>query len=294
MTSNHEVTLKDGRRLAFEEYGDAAGEPTVWFPGAPGNRLNPFLDAWGRECGLRFLSVDRPGYGRSTAQPDRRLVDLADDIAALADHVNLDRFSLAGVSGGGPAVLACAFGLGARVKTSVVVSGVAPPEAPQDNLSEAKIKARALVDHSPERYARTMSFGLWLARRLPSRMLAKAMAKGSPDTPEADKELLARDDVRDILLTSTRSLGWRDGKPTVMEMQLHHRPWGFDLAEITSPVQLWHGSADPSVPISAARFVADRIPDGHLTEIADAGHLLLFQSWRDIFTGLREAAQSRP
>jgi pimeloyl-ACP methyl ester carboxylesterase len=211
MTSDQEITLKDGRRLAFVEYGDAAGEPTVYFPGSPGNRLNPFLDAWGHECGLRFLSVDRPGYGRSTAQPDRRLVDLGDE-----------------------------------------------------------------------------GFGLWLARRLPPGTLTKAMAKGAPD---ADKELLARDDVRDLLLSSTRSMGWRDGRPAAMEMQLHGRPWGFDLAEVTSPVQLWHGGADNRAPISAARFVADRLPDGRLTEIADAGHLLLFQYWRDIFTGLRESAQ---
>ena len=288
MTSDQEITLKDGRRLAFVEYGDAAGEPTIYFPGSPGNRLNPFLDAWGHECGLRFLSVDRPGYGRSTAQPDRRLVDLGDDIGALADQVGLDRFSLAGVSGGGPAVLACAFGLGPRVKTSVVVSGVAPPEAPREGQSEAERKSLALIDSNPERYARTMGFGLWLARRLPPGTLTKAMAKGAPD---ADKELLARDDVRDLLLSSTRSMGWRDGRPAAMEMQLYGRPWGFDLAEVTSPVQLWHGGADNRAPISAARFVADRLPDGRLTEIADAGHLLLFQYWRDIFTGLRETAQ---
>jgi pimeloyl-ACP methyl ester carboxylesterase len=289
--SDQWITLKDGRKLAYVEYGDAAGEPTVYLPGSPGNRLNPFLDTWGRECGVRFLSVDRPGYGLSTAKPDRRLADLGDDVAELADHVGLERFSLAGVSGGGPAVLGCAVKLGERIKTSVIVSGAAPPEAPQDGLSAAKAKALTTLDHNPERYARQMGFGFWLASHLPSAMLAKAMAKGSADTPEADKRLLARPEVRDLLVASVQSLSWRDGKPTALEMQLHRRPWGFDVADISSHVQLWHGSADNSVPIGAARFLADRIPDGHLTEVADAGHLLMFQRWHDIFTGMFEAAQ---
>jgi pimeloyl-ACP methyl ester carboxylesterase len=288
--SDQGITLKDGRRLAFVEYGDPTGEPTVYLPGSPGNRLNPFLEIWGRECGVRFLSVDRPGYGRSSAKPDRRLADLGDDIAELADHLGLARFSLAGVSGGGPAVLGCAVRLGERVKTSVIVSGAAPPEAPQDGLSAAKVKALALLDSNPERYARQMSFGFWLAGHLPSGILAKAMTRGSADTPEADTKLLARPEVREILLASVRSLRWRDGRPTASEMQLYSRPWGFDLADISSHIHLWHGSADTSVPIGAARFVADRLPDGHLTEVPDAGHLLMFLRWPDIFTGLRTAA----
>ncbi|MFR9779844.1 hypothetical protein ACL02O_27785 [Micromonospora sp. MS34] len=46
--------------------------------------------------------------------------------------------------------------------------------------------------------------------------------------------------------------------------------------------------------MAAARHVAARLPDAHLTEVPDGGHLLMFQRWRDILTRLVAAARSRP
>jgi pimeloyl-ACP methyl ester carboxylesterase len=292
-TADRWIELKDGRKLGYAAYGDPDGEPTVYFPGSPGNRLNPFLDAWGRETGIRFLSVDRPGYGLSTPQPDRPLADLGHDIAELAHQVGLERFSLAGVSGGGPAVLGCAYTLGERIVTSVIISGVAPPQAPRDGLSHARIKAQAAIDTDAERYGRQMGIGLWVAAHLPASILTRAIAKGTADTPAADRELLARPDIRDLLVASARSMGRGEGRAAAAEMRQLSRPWGFDLGDVPAHVRLWHGSADTSVPIGAARFVAEHLPDGHLSEVPRAGHLLLFDRWRDIFTGLSEAARSR-
>jgi pimeloyl-ACP methyl ester carboxylesterase len=284
-TGDRRIELADGRKLAWAEYGDAGGVPTIYFPGAPGNRLNPFLDIWGRETGIRFLSLDRPGYGLSSPPPQRPLADLG--------QVGLQRFSLAGVSGGGPAVLGCAYTLGERIVTSVIVSEVAPPHAPRDGLSPARIKAQTAIDTDAERYGREMGIALWIAAHLPASILTRAIAKGTADAPAADRELLARPDIRDLLVASARSMGRGEGRAAAAEMRQYSRPWGFDLGDLPAQVRLWHGSADTSVPIGAARFVAEHLPDGHLSEVPQAGHLLLFDRWRDIFTGLSEAARSR-
>jgi pimeloyl-ACP methyl ester carboxylesterase len=57
------------------------------------------------------VTYDRPGYGRSDPQPDRRVLDAAADVAALVDHLQLETFVVMGVSGGGPHTLACTYAL---------------------------------------------------------------------------------------------------------------------------------------------------------------------------------------
>jgi len=78
--------------------------------------------------GLRLVTTSRPGYGDSSPQPGRRVVDVAADTAAVLTAIGADRCLIAGWSGGGPHALACGARLGAAVAV-LVIAGVAPYEA---------------------------------------------------------------------------------------------------------------------------------------------------------------------
>jgi pimeloyl-ACP methyl ester carboxylesterase len=66
------ITLRDGRTLAYAEYGDPDGKPVFYFHGTPGSRLEHHPDdAIARERGVRIITADRPGYGHSDFQPHR-------------------------------------------------------------------------------------------------------------------------------------------------------------------------------------------------------------------------------
>src|SRR6185312_3853086 len=107
--TEHRVRLADGRTLACLELGDPSGPPVLYFHGYPGSRLEARVAAAAaRRLGLRLLAVDRPGFGQSTFQTGRSIGAWAADVAALADRLALGRFSIVGVSGGGPYALACA------------------------------------------------------------------------------------------------------------------------------------------------------------------------------------------
>src|SRR4051794_8100368 len=125
--TNHLLALPDGRSLCFAEWGDPAGFPVLTLHGTPGSRLNRHPDAeqYAR-AGARVITYDRPGYGGSTRRPGRSVVDCVEDVAALADHLGLDRFAVTGGSGGGPHALAVAARLGDRVVRCRCVVGVAP------------------------------------------------------------------------------------------------------------------------------------------------------------------------
>ena len=52
-------------------------------------------------------------------------------------------------------------------------------------------------------------------------------------------------------------------------------PWGFNLADIQTPVQLWHGAHDRFVPFQHGQWLAAHLPgvDAHLSDID--GHITL-------------------
>jgi pimeloyl-ACP methyl ester carboxylesterase len=80
-------------------------------------------------CGVRVITYDRPGYGRSTRLKGRSIADAAGDVVAIADHLGLDQFGVIGVSGGGPHALAVAAKAPERVtRCATIVSG-APYDA---------------------------------------------------------------------------------------------------------------------------------------------------------------------
>jgi pimeloyl-ACP methyl ester carboxylesterase len=71
--------------------------------GTPGSRLalSPGFDdpEWLRQQRLRFIGVDRPGYGYSDPWPEASLLEGAEDFVWVADHLGLERFAALGVSG---------------------------------------------------------------------------------------------------------------------------------------------------------------------------------------------------
>ena len=44
------------------------------------------------------------------------------------------------------------------------------------------------------------------------------------------------------------------------------------VPQIRQPVRLLHGAGDTLMPVAAAEWLADTLPDGRLSIFADAGH----------------------
>jgi pimeloyl-ACP methyl ester carboxylesterase len=125
------VPLPDGRRVVIASHGDPRGWPLFLFHGIPVSRLgHEFTDAPAKERGVRVLYPDRPGIGLSDPRPGRTIYSYADDVAAMADALGLERFAVAGLSGGGPYALACGAKLPERVTAVGVMAGVGPSIGP--------------------------------------------------------------------------------------------------------------------------------------------------------------------
>src|SRR6516165_12664188 len=120
------VRLPDGRRLDLRVSGPAGGFPLVFHHGTPG-AATPIRvrERAAHARGLRLVTTSRPGYGDSSPQPGRSVVDVAADTAAVLAVIGADRCLVAGWSGGGPHALACGARLGAT-SAVLVIASVAP------------------------------------------------------------------------------------------------------------------------------------------------------------------------
>jgi pimeloyl-ACP methyl ester carboxylesterase len=83
-SSAEPVVLPDGRLLDVRVTGRAAGVPFVFHHGTPGAAV-PFraMERAAHARDLRFVTASRPGYGGSTRQPGRSVVDVVADTAAV-------------------------------------------------------------------------------------------------------------------------------------------------------------------------------------------------------------------
>jgi pimeloyl-ACP methyl ester carboxylesterase len=269
--SDERLTLRDGRTLAWREYGPPGGRPVLRFQGTPGSRYSrhPHEESYQR-LGVRAIVADRPGYGASSRLEGRGIAAVADDTAELLDHLGLDAVHVTGGSGGGPHALAFAALHPDRVRAATVVVGLAPLEeadtagliglnragwyaaregwdalhallAPvrEDLLRDPLAAFRAVMDAAPPEDVAVMQDPAW------QRVLVE--------------------DVTEALRPNAE--GWTDEGMALM------RPWDFEAADAACSVTWWHSEHDANAPIAAVRRLVARMNGVELRVWSEGGHL---------------------
>ena len=252
------LELDDGRTIGYATWGDSEGTPVFIGHGTPGSRLdrNPGLDdpLWVHRQRLRFVGVDRPGYGYSDPWPEASLLDCAGDFVRVADHLGLERFWALGVSGGAPYVIALGVLAPERVGRVALVSGadvgMDEEETQEELVAELGEEARMLRDAPDEWYAGFVA-----------------------EVTEVDRRVLERPEVRataiEMFQEAVRqgAVGWVD------DVVRLGRPWSFRLDEVVTDVRFHHGEEDANVPPEHAKELAERIPTSRLRLYPGEGHI---------------------
>jgi pimeloyl-ACP methyl ester carboxylesterase len=271
-----QIALRDGRRLAYAEYGSAGGKPIILCHGTPSSRVEGDLiidAAVATALGLWVIVPDRPGIGCSDFQPGRRIVDWPTDVTELAAALDLDTFAVLGSSGGAPYAAACGALIPERIRTVGLMGGIAPADAP-GVLAAMNAPLRIMMRLA--RFAPALLRGLF---RLNLRAMQsedqrrRAGARMAASVPEPDRTLFQRPEIRDGFMACFQESCRQGPQGPVWDEGLMARPWGFDLAAIEVNVLLWQGERDGNVPALHGRYLASAIPGCRATFYPDDAHL---------------------
>ncbi|GGL68853.1 alpha/beta hydrolase [Deinococcus aerolatus] len=276
-----DLTLKDGRTLHVYDTGtEGLTDPLAvfWHHGTPniGAPPEPLFGA-ARRLNIRWVSHDRPGYGGSSALPDRNVASAAGDVEQIADALGIAEFAVMGHSGGGPHALACAALLPERVLGVVSGAGLAPYGAagldyfggmtPSGAVSlrvaaagravkeayEASEPAFDPDTFTPADYAALSGPWGWLHRVV------------GPATAQGPGGLIA-DDLAYVA------------------------PWGFEPSQIGAPVLLLHGGQDRVVPEAHGEWLLAHLPTSELWCCPEDGHISVLGAGEAALEWLRARA----
>jgi pimeloyl-ACP methyl ester carboxylesterase len=255
---HHLLELDDGRNVGYATWGDPYGRPVFIGHGTPGASLDryPGLEdpEWVRRQRVRFVGVDRPGYGYSDPWPQASLLECAGDFVRVADELGLGHFAALGVSGGAPYVIALGALAPERVERVAVVCGAVvgleEGETPEELAEELGEEARMLREDPEGWYA--------------------GFAGGFPGV---DRRVLERPEVRPVVIEMFQEAMRRGAAGWVDDVLRVGRPWPFRLDEVAADVRFHHGEDDANAPPQHAKELAEGIPGSRLRLYPLEGHI---------------------
>ena len=270
MHETHTITLADGRKVGFIDYGPPSGTPVLWCHGGPGSRLEPqALAPAAARAGFRVIGIDRPGYGRSTPLPGRSIADWVHDGLAVADALHIVHLIAVGASTGGAYALALAAIAPERIRAVIACCA----------LTDMRWREGKALMTAPATAA------LWSAKNRDAAIVratdimgadgAKMLAQtddGAP-MPPADLALMQDPTFMAGMTSALPEMFAFSVQGYVDDRLADGVGWGsFDVQNVRCPVVVLHGEADNIVPVAHARHTAAIVPGAKLTVVPELGH----------------------
>ncbi|HVS81805.1 MAG TPA: alpha/beta fold hydrolase [Pyrinomonadaceae bacterium] len=235
-------------QIAFDDVGGGAG--IVLLHGYPFDRSMwreqiDFLIA----AGFRVVAPDLRGLGETKATSEiSTMDDMACDVAALMDKLEIDRAVVCGLSMGGYVAFEFVHLFPSRVRALILAGTRAPADNEQEKQVREQQAQRMLIEG--------MNFvaGATLRKLLAPRTLAEK------------PEVVAR--VREMILRSDPQ-----GAAAAQRGMALRRDHSDNLRRINVPTLVIVGREDPIRPVADAQFMHDRIRNSRLEVIEDAAHM---------------------
>jgi pimeloyl-ACP methyl ester carboxylesterase len=201
------------------------------------------------------LALDQRGHGDSDAptDDDYRVATMADDVAAFAGSLRLDRFALLGHSMGGRIAIQYAAAHAGRLERLIIVD-IGP-----DIALAGLQRVRDMMSQSPERIE-SEEWAVEYIRRA---------------NPLQDVDLLRQRVRHGLRRLPDGTLTWKYARG-LREMMRAGRRDAIDLWEplprIPCPTLVVRGAESDILSPEVAKKMTERLPDGRLVEIPGAGH----------------------
>lgn len=275
------VLVPVSRSRVVEAYvvGDPSAERAAFYNhGIPGSGFDAkAAEDIARECGIKIIGLSRPGMGRSTYDPHRKLRDWSNDVRRVADYHKINKATMMGFSGGGMYALAAAHDIPDRVDQTIIAASPAPSVFTGTNIN-ARLMYRtffALGRRTPDM---ATHLAVW-AMRLYQKWVG---GTSDPGMPEADKRVLLNSSAREMMGASVARAFAQGVSGVSKDVSVMSAPLYFRPKDIQGKVHILHGTDDISVDPQAADWWKDRLNDADSRIFKFEGHLFMVQPTDDI------------
>ncbi|MFM8843815.1 MAG: alpha/beta fold hydrolase [Actinomycetota bacterium] len=273
------LVLSDGRNFEFTRNGIKSDSAIILHAGTTQDITGwkIWLDTFA-EHGISVVAIGRSGYVGSTAKPGRITIDIANDVAELADFLGLKRMVNVGLSGGGQHAIAT--GLDPRSVGVVTTGSLAPFEELGDDFYLGMQQADL------DEYADALRDINDLVKRFQGWQNKDVGEQFTPKEVSANDKKAQQSPSWKILFEScelTMNAGW---DWVADDYSSYLKPWGFDPRDVKVPVVIWQGGLDKNVPPQHGKWLAANIPNSKLLLIEDESHVGLYINYE------RETMQS--
>jgi pimeloyl-ACP methyl ester carboxylesterase len=276
MTKSDAITLQDGRRLGYVEFGVPTGHPIFYFTGGTASGLfGQVLHSAAAQAGARIIAPDRPGIGLSNFQPGRVIGDWPDDVCQLADSLGIGRFSVMSESGGSPYAAVCALKLPERLTAAAIVAGTSPFDAPGvlDGMSAQNRLSALMILRIPSWLLNAMYWPTALMARHNPDGLRSQLAQSANGMCEVDRVVFKTPEYQDAILEAFCAAFRQGARGPILDLKLCAGSWGSWLPDIPMEIQLWYGEADQNTPAAMAHYLEQEIPRCRMTLFPNEGHV---------------------
>ena len=267
---SQKLEIAGGRTIHLRDEGPRDAPVIVLLHGS-----NADLHTWQEwsdalKTDYRVIRYDQRGHGLTGPAPggDYALEDFVGDLDAVADALDLERFTLAGNSMGGGIAMGYAMAHPDRLDGLVLVDASGAPVAREGDGNLAfKLAAMPGVGSLLSQF---------LPRSLVERSLSQSVSNQAVVTPEAVDRYwqLARypgnrEATRERFSTPRRSFS------------------GKEVAQVAVPTLVMWGEEDALVPFAAAGWYMDHLPRATLVAYPGVGHLPMEEAPRRSVADLR-------
>ena len=282
------LTLRDGRILAYREYGTPAGQPVLLFHEGMGSSLTlPGTQALATALNIRLIAAERPGFGQSDPARDYSFELVADSMVQLCDQLGVGAVRIVGVLSGGLSALATAQQLGPRAEMVLLLSGRAPrnqnrPNHPPNFLGDI----RARLEANP--WIVEAIYTVLRLRR--SHALTRSMVRAGAIAPGDRAFIEERPDAVDYIWAVTGEALARSIRGPTDELKAFRRARQAPPSTPQCPVVVWHGAEDAMTSLPELMdYLGPRVDE--VREIEGVGHFMIFKHWPEILQRLAAGPQ---
>jgi pimeloyl-ACP methyl ester carboxylesterase len=283
------VTTPDGRDLQVATVGDPAGRTVFFHHGTPGSACKiDYVEALAADGDLFVVTMSRAGYSTSSRREGRNAASVVADVDAVLDALGRGDYLAVGWSGGGPHALACA-ALGApRCRAAFCLAGVAPIDVDfnwTEGMGPENAEEFDLALRGGQEFEDYVAFTTAVMAEMTADNAIEMMGGL---LSEVDAAALAPRRAREIFAATSRE-AFAVGYYGMLDDDLvFYSPWGFDVADITVPVEVWYGPHDLMVPKTHGDWLAANVAGATRRFFPDDGHVsLLLGHLDDLAASLR-------